>query len=151
MLTITRSILYIPSRYFSSACSTAANRQLFSDNIAALCQNYDLDGFDIDWEYAGETGPPGNEESPNDTADLLTFLQVLRATLPPTARITAAAQVFPFVNPLGAPSQNISAFADVLDWVLLENYDTWGCERHQLLPSLPFPSPPLLSLPLPHR
>ena len=38
--------------------------------------------------------------------------------------------------------QDVADFARVLDWVLLMNYDTWGCEYHLIL--IAYPPPPFL-------
>jgi chitinase len=95
----------------------------------AAYNEFDLDGIDIDWEYPGQEGS-GNVYSAEDTNNFLLFLQLLRKTLPPTAMITAAVQTSPFAGPDGNPIQNASSIADVLDWILIMNYDIWGCQYH---------------------
>lgn len=87
-----------------------------------------MDGIDVDWEYPGQQGDAGNIISSSDTANFLSFLQLLRAKLPADAKITAATQTIPFAGADGKPLANAAEFAEVLDWVLLMNYDTWGCE-----------------------
>ena len=114
-------------RYFSSAVSTPRNRQIFASNILATYNQYGLDGIDIDWEYPGQPGNDGNVVSPSDTANYLAFLQVLRQTLPTTAKITAAAMTVPWADSQGKPMKDMSGFGQVLDWILIMNYDTWGC------------------------
>jgi len=81
-----------------------------------------------DWEYPGVMGHPSNVVSPQDAENYLIFLQDLRAKLPSTARITAATQVWPFADNKGVPMVNVAPFAQVLDWILLMVYDTWGCK-----------------------
>jgi hypothetical protein len=88
---------------------------------------FNLDGIDIDWEYPNGTGA-GNEKSSNDSANFLKFLKLLRNQLPVEARITAATQDFPFAGKDGQPLSDVSDFAGVLDWILVMNYDVWGCE-----------------------
>lgn len=107
--------------------STAQNRQKFASNILAAYNQYSLDGIDIDWEYPGQAGNDGNVVDPNDTANYLSFLQLLRQTLPQTAKITAAAMTEPWADSSGNPMKDMSAFGQVLDWILVMNYDTWGC------------------------
>ncbi|KAI9066735.1 glycoside hydrolase family 18 protein [Trametes sanguinea] len=114
------------SRYFSSAAASPEGRTLLANNILAFYQQFNLDGIDIDWEYPAQDGNAGNLVRPDDSANFLAFLQVLRATLPPGAKITAATQTVPFAGPDGDPMGDVSEFAKVLDWVLLMNYDTWG-------------------------
>ena len=88
---------------------------------------FSLDGIDIDWEYPGQQGDAGNGVSTSDTTNFLLFLQLLRNTLPPSAKISAATQTLPFAGSNGLPLQDVSQFAKVLDWVVLMNYDVWGC------------------------
>ncbi|EIW62034.1 glycoside hydrolase [Trametes versicolor FP-101664 SS1] len=114
------------SRYFSAAAASPQTRAALAGNILALYTQFGLDGIDLDWEYPAQDGAGGNLVSPNDGANFLAFLRVLRATLPQGAVITAATQTVPFAGADGEPMQDVSAFAEVLDWVLLMNYDTWG-------------------------
>lgn len=102
-----------------------------------LCSKYDLDGVDIDWEYPGGNGHPQNYVDSSDAANLLEFFKLLRMKLPPTARITAAVQTSPFSGANGDPATDMRAFADVLDWVVLMNYDVWGASPN------PGPNAPL--------
>lgn len=125
------------SVYFSSAVSSAANRQTFAKNIAAVYSTYDLDGIDIDWEYPGLAGAGDNGVSTSDSANFLLFLQVLRSALPSDAFISAATQVWPFADASGLPMSDVSGFAKVLDWITVMNYDIWGSS------STPGPNAPL--------
>ncbi|KAI0650353.1 glycoside hydrolase [Trametes meyenii] len=125
------------SRYFSAAAASAEGRATLANNIHALYSQFGLDGIDLDWEYPAQAGNAGNLVSAVDSANFLEFLKVLRATLPPQARITAATQTVPFADANGDPMQDASEFAKVLDWVLLMNYDTWGSS------STPGPNAPL--------
>ncbi len=81
-----------------------------------------------DWEYPGIQGAGNNGVSASDSANFLLFLQVLRQTLPADAVISAATQVWPFADKSGYPMTDVSGFANVLDWVLVMNYDVWGCK-----------------------
>ncbi|EJF61166.1 glycoside hydrolase [Dichomitus squalens LYAD-421 SS1] len=114
------------SKSFSSAVGTPENRATLANNILTLYQQYGLDGIDLDWEYPGQSGNSGNGVSPADSANFLEFLRVLRDTLPPGAKITAATQTVPFAGADGSPLRDVSDFARVLDWVLIMNYDSWG-------------------------
>ncbi|KAI0269122.1 glycoside hydrolase superfamily [Gloeopeniophorella convolvens] len=125
------------SKWFSPAVMNEVSRQTFVNNIVATYQQYDLDGIDIDWEYPSQQGHPQNYVDSGDTANFLEFLKQLRASLPPTARITAAVQTEPFAGNNGEPMYDVRAFASVLDWVLIMNYDVWGASAN------PGPNAPL--------
>lgn len=113
-------------RYFSPAVSSEGNRKIFAGNILKAYQTFNLDGIDIDWEYPSQPGAPGNIVSPDDTNNYLAFLKLLRSTLPSNAKISAAVLTQPFADGSGRPMADVSAFAAVLDWVLIMNYDVWG-------------------------
>lgn len=114
------------SRYFSAAVSSAENRATFVKNINAVVLEFVVDGVDLDWEYPGQTSGGDESFSPDDTANFLTFLQLLRATLPVGSRITAATQTATFVDDHGEPLKDVSEFAKVLDAITVMAYDTWG-------------------------
>ena len=116
------------SRYFSSACATAQSRSTFVNNIVTVYKQYNLDGIDFDWEYPGQQGEGSNIVSPQDSANFLSMLQLLRRSLPRTARLSAAVADAPFVGPNGRPLQDVSGFSAVLDWVNIMNYDVFGCK-----------------------
>ncbi|KAJ7180229.1 glycoside hydrolase [Mycena crocata] len=114
------------SQHFSSAVRTDQNRRQFCKNIIAVYHTFNLDGIDIDWEYPGHQGEGRNEVDINDTANFLLFLRLLRSMLPPAAVITAATLTTPFYGPDGQPRSDVTEFAQVLNWILLMNYDVWG-------------------------
>jgi hypothetical protein len=115
------------SAHFSRAVGSVAGRAKLCHSMVNAYHEFNLDGIDIDWEYPNQAGA-GNEYSPDDTANFLKFLKQLRKKLPSNARITAATQVWPFADKNGAPIASAADFAQVLDWVLIMNYDVWGCE-----------------------
>lgn len=107
--------------------ATNVSRTTFTNNILAVYNQFSVDGIDIDWEYPGQAGQSGNLATPSDSTNFLAFLKQLKAILPPTAKITAATQSEPFMGVDGTPMTDVSEFATVLDWILLMNYDVWGC------------------------
>lgn len=121
------------SAYFSTIVADNSLRATFVSNIYDMYEQYNLDGIDIDWEYPGTAGADGNAVSSSDSANFLIFLQELRAALPSEAIITTATQVWPFAGSDGNPMSDVSGFAKVLDWILIMNYDVWGCKyTHRL-------------------
>ncbi|OCF38068.1 hypothetical protein I316_00292 [Kwoniella heveanensis BCC8398] len=125
------------SVYFSTICASATNRKTFINAILDAYNLYNLDGIDIDWEYPGTTGADGNAVSSSDSANFLLLLQELRTALPDGALISLATQVWPFADSNGSPMSDVSAFASVIDWILIMNYDVWGSS------STPGPNAPL--------
>lgn len=79
-------------------------------------------------EYPGTNGAAGNYQSPSDTANFLLFLQALRRALGASAHITSCSTQRAFIGSNGSPLTDVSAFAAVLDGVLVMNYDVWGGE-----------------------
>lgn len=118
----------VMERCFSSAVASHASRTTFVGNIAKTYYSFELDGIDIDWEYPGKKGDSGDHFHSTDSANFLSFLQLLRAKLPPNAVISAAVETTTFAGNNGEPMSDLSEFAKVLDWVLIMNYDVWGCE-----------------------
>lgn len=114
------------ARHISSAVASNDSRRTFVANVVDLYYRHNLDGIDIDWEYPGQPGNDGNEIDSSDTTNFLEFLRLLRGALPANATITAAAQTVPFAGSDGNALSDVRAFAEVLDWVLLMNYDVWG-------------------------
>jgi chitinase len=114
-------------RFFSAAVATEGSRKQFASNVLDAYNRFALDGIDIDWEYPGQQGNAGNSVSSSDATNFLLFLRLLRHVLPPSAKITAATLTVPFAGSNGLPLQDVSEFAKVLDWVVLMNYDVWGC------------------------
>ncbi|KAF9019243.1 glycoside hydrolase [Hymenopellis radicata] len=110
------------SKHFSAAMAESDSRSTFVKNIVSLYKKMGVDGVDIDWEYPGQKGE-GNEFSPDDTANYLLFLRALRKALPSKAKITAAVTPEPWVDETGSPAKGLKDFAEVLDWVLIMNYD----------------------------
>lgn len=125
------------SVYFSPAVATARNRQVLAQAILAMYQKFNLDGIDLDWEYPGVKGADNNIVTSDDSANYLIFLRLLRKTLPPTAILSAATQVWPFAGPTGAPLSDVSEFAKLLDWVMIMNYDIWGSSSTTPGPNAP--------------
>jgi chitinase len=144
------------SAYFSTICADWQSRQTFVANIRQAYYTYNLDGIDIDWEYPNAPGAAGNAISKDDSANYLSLLQDLRAALPSGALITTATQVFPFADENGSALRDVSAFAKVLDWILIMNYDIWGCEyqrfsntRNLIADYVPLPLQPTTPLLVP--
>ncbi|EED84956.1 hypothetical protein POSPLDRAFT_126595 [Postia placenta Mad-698-R] len=126
------------SQYYSTVVSTPENRDTFANAVLGLVSKYDLDGLDFDWEYPNNVGIGCNNKSPDDAANFLSFLQTLRSQ-PAAKNLTLSAPVGlkPFVGSDGSPMTNVSAFADVLDYIEVMNYDVWGSWSTAVGPNAP--------------
>lgn len=79
-----------------------------------------------------------NAISPNDTTNFLSFLQELRNTSTgANLTLSAPVSITPFVNASGSPATDVSAFADVLDFIVIMNYDIWGSWSASVGPNAP--------------
>ncbi|KAI0938515.1 hypothetical protein AcV5_000182 [Taiwanofungus camphoratus] len=121
------------SQYFSTAVATASNRTAFVKTVLGLVSQYGLDGVDFDWEYPGKQGRGCNTESPDDSANFLSFLQALRAD-PAGQNITVSAAVG--LTPFAGMS-DVSAFAFVLDYIEIMDHDVWGSWSKYVGPNAP--------------
>ncbi|KAI0658625.1 glycoside hydrolase family 18 protein [Cubamyces menziesii] len=127
------------SYWFSQAMSSAANRSTFVNACVSAVNTYNLDGIDIDWEYPGESGA-GNPHSTSDSANLLSFFQSLRSALGSSKIISAAVTQLPWVGSNGSPLTNVSAYASVMTYANIMNYDVFGASSN------PGPNAPLGNL-----
>ena len=75
---------------FSMMARDAAKRKLFCDECVRICNEYGIDGVDLDWEYPTYPGG-GNAADPSDTKNFTTLVKELRAALGPDRLITYAA------------------------------------------------------------
>ncbi|KAF5390714.1 hypothetical protein D9757_002684 [Collybiopsis confluens] len=125
------------SQFFSSAVSTQSTRTTLANSMITTINNFGLDGIDIDWEYPGRLGMQGNQVSSADSNNYLLFLQLLRSNLPPNIKLSAAVSQTPFAGNDGQPMKDVSSFAQVLDWIVIMNYDVWQSS------SSPGPNAPL--------
>ncbi|KAF5385974.1 hypothetical protein D9615_002273 [Tricholomella constricta] len=127
------------SRWFSANVGSAQNRTAFVKSVTGLVKKYSLDGIDFEyvsvfylhsyfakqcsWEYPGIQGIGCNLVKSNDTANFLSFLQELRQNLGPEVVLSAATDIRPFPDASGIPSVDISKFGEVLDYIVIMNYD----------------------------
>lgn len=124
------------SHYFSQACSNSTNRTTFVNAMVSSVKRYELDGIDIDWEYPNSEGA-GNPHSSADAGNLLSLFKSLRNALPSPKILSAAVPHLPWLGTNGKPSSDVSAYAAVIDYVNIMNYDVWGAS------ATPGPNAPL--------
>ncbi|KAF9771357.1 hypothetical protein IL306_011016 [Fusarium sp. DS 682] len=115
------------SRHLSTNIGSAKNRTAFVKKTLDFVKKHGFEGFDIDWEYPNRQGLGCNDINENDTANLLEFFKEIRKH--PDGKnlyITAAGSVFPWNDKTGKASKDVSGFADVLNYIMLMNYDYYG-------------------------
>ncbi|KAJ2015049.1 hypothetical protein GGI06_003400 [Coemansia sp. S85] len=131
------------SNYFSPIMKNPSARSTLISSMVNYVKSNGLDGIDIDWEYPGRLGNTCNiYDEANDTPNFLKFLEDLRAAFDAAfgakqKLITLAVRVQPFdVN--GAPSRDVAAFAKVVDYANLMQYDINGGWNTKTGPNAPF-------------
>ncbi|KAK6714995.1 hypothetical protein SNK04_005920 [Fusarium graminearum] len=115
------------ARYFSTNFGNEKNRTAFVKTCVDFAKEHSLDGLDFDWEYPNRQGLGCNTINENDTANFLEFLKELRKD--PVGKdlyLTAAGSLLPWNDKDGAPSKDLGGFADVLDYLMIMNYDLYG-------------------------
>ncbi|KAJ1795705.1 hypothetical protein LPJ59_004191, partial [Coemansia sp. RSA 2399] len=131
------------STYFTKLVSDTTTGNPFIANIVSFVDTNSLDGIDIDWEYPGRAGDGcTNPDMANDTPNYLIFLTNLRTAF--TAKfgagkkiISMAVRVQPFdIN--GSPTNDVSGFAKVVDYINLMQYDINGAWNNVTGPNAPF-------------
>ncbi|KAL1680744.1 glycoside hydrolase family 18 protein [Schizophyllum commune] len=126
------------SRFFSSAVATPENRTAYVKTVVDFAKQYELPAIDFDWEYPNNQGLGCNVISANDTANFLAFLQELKADeFGATLQLSAATAINPFMDETGSPSTNVTAFAEVFDYIAIMNYDLWGTWSASVGPNAP--------------
>ena len=68
------------SKNFSDASLTDSSRKIFAESAAAIVDQYQLDGVDIDWEYPGMRGD-SNRFRPDDKQNYTGICKGLRLSL----------------------------------------------------------------------
>ncbi|GAA5986899.1 hypothetical protein JCM10908_000944 [Rhodotorula pacifica] len=111
------------SIYFSDLVSTAAKRVKFAQQLKGFMDKYGFEGVDLDWEYPNGEGIGCNKRRPSDSANLLSFLKVLRAEIGPKKLITAAVSTSGFLGPDGKALSSFAEFGKALDFINLMTYD----------------------------
>ncbi|RDB27555.1 Chitinase A1 [Hypsizygus marmoreus] len=127
------------SQYFSNHVATEENRSAFVKTVINLINQYDLDGLSssfFSWEYPNDQGVGCNAISPNDSPNFLLFLEALRKEIG-TKVISAAVRTKPFLGPNNQPMTDVSAFATVLDHIVIMVYDAWGSWSATVGPNAP--------------
>ncbi|GAA6005406.1 glycoside hydrolase family 18 protein [Rhodotorula paludigena] len=125
------------SLYFSSLVDTPAKQTTFAKQIQQFMAQYGFEGVDLDWEYPNGAGIGCNVVNPQDSANLLAFLKVLRKTIGTSKLITAAVSTGGFLGPDGAPLPSFAEFGAYFDYINLMAYDIGGSWSETTGPNAP--------------
>ena len=90
---------------WSQMARDEAKRKAFIEECVAICEQYDVDGFDIDWEYptyAAKDGDHVNGASPADYENFITLLKEMREAMPDKILSYAASSSGKYTDNVGA-------------------------------------------------
>ncbi|WP_250574937.1 glycosyl hydrolase family 18 protein [Nonomuraea sediminis] len=134
------------SKYFSDLASTDARRKAFVKSCLDMYIKGDLpaysgrggpgaaagvfDGIDVDWEWPGAEGHPGNHVSPNDKANLTLLLQEFRTQLDALGATTGKHYLLTAFTPADPvkidAGWDLSKIFNSLDFANAQGYDFHG-------------------------
>ncbi|KAK1249289.1 hypothetical protein MKX07_002805 [Trichoderma sp. CBMAI-0711] len=98
------------------------HREFFATQVVDFLKQHKLDGVDFDWEYPGATDLPIPAGSPEDPANYLRFLQLLRKKLPAEMSLSIAAPAsFWYLKAFP-----IADIAKTVDYIVYMTYDLHG-------------------------
>ena len=78
----------------SDVFADAGNRKVFAESVLNLCNYFNTDGIDLDWEYPTIQGHPGHKFQPADKDNFTALAKQLRETLGEKSEVTFAAGGF---------------------------------------------------------
>lgn len=104
---------------YSRMASNTNSIDSFVASVVELVKKYDLDGFDLDWEFPGATD---RGASPADKTNLITLLQKLRSALP--GKLLSIAVAGPQYRIDGG--YDVPNIAKNVDYINVMSYDLRG-------------------------
>ena len=107
---------------FSEMAADEANRKAFAKDCRRVCDEFGLDGIDIDWEYPTSTSA-GISASPNDTENFTLLMRDLRQALGKKLLLT-------FASIGTAQFVDYKSCIQYLDFVNVMAYDMGGAPKH---------------------
>ena len=110
------------SHTFSDTLATDQTRGVFVQSCIEFVQRYGFDGIDFDWEYPGAEGAPGHVFRPEDNANFVKFLRLLRQQAPEKMLISIAVPA----NKTVYQKMILSELAQSVDYINVMGYDFVG-------------------------
>ena len=115
---------------FSTAYSTKAGRDRFTDDVVGIFRQYDFfNTVDFDWEYPGGGGKAGNAVSNQDGANFARVLKQLRGKLDALSNETGEAYEVSIATAGGyekLENLNLQGIDDYVDFYNVMTYDFHG-------------------------
>lgn len=111
----------------SDVFSTATGRKEFSASVLTLCQGFNADGIDLDWEYPTIEGYPGHKFVLADKKNFTLLSQQLRKTLGKRYEISFAAggfQKFLDESVEWKPVMKVMDRVNIMSYDLINGYST---------------------------
>lgn len=111
----------------SDVFSDADNRKIFAASVKQLCDYFNTDGIDLDWEYPTIPGYPGHSYSAADKNNFTELVKQLRATLGKKREISFAAGGFPRFLQEAVDWKTVMRYCDrvnLMTYDLVHGYDT---------------------------
>ena len=110
---------------WSQMARDAAKRKAFVDECVAICAQYGIDGFDIDWEYptyAAKDGDHVNGASPADWENFVTLFKEMREAMPDKILSYAASDSGKYTDNVGV--------LPYIDYINVMTYDEGNPPYH---------------------
>jgi chitinase len=124
------------SKNFSDAVSTPATRQNFANSILAFLQQWPglFNSISLDWEYLSDNGvnygDAGNKARPEDGANFVLFLRLLRETIGGSFRLAFCVTAAP--EKMHLPIKELHPLLDELHVMTYDHSDgNWGTKVAQ--------------------
>ena len=113
---------------FSAVAADPVKRATFAASCRARCENNDIDGIDLDWEWPGVPGGPGTNPTPQDGANYTLLVQALRTELDDLEAQTGKHYEITAYAPAGAGIDELELpqLAALFDFVNVQGYDLHG-------------------------
>jgi len=112
---------------FSPAVSTAEGRELLSQSLIDIVNDYGFDGIDLDWEYPCDD-IAGIEAAPEDKVNYTEWVALLRKKLGKDKLLTMAAGA----TAKCASNLELKKLSDLMDYIHIMTYDMsdWSESSH---------------------
>ena len=117
------------SQNFAHVAADPDRSASFANSVVAFLRRHDFDGVDIDWEFPGGSGKPGNASTADDRTNLTSLMRILRGSLDAAGSVDGRDYSLSYATIAGpdkVPHVDWAALGKLCDWVALFGYDYHG-------------------------